>query len=632
MALLQIRELEKYYGAVPLLQGVTFEIHAGEKWGLVGKNGSGKTTLMRIITNQEDYDLGSIAWTQNSQIGYLRQEADFSDELTVYQELRSIFQNLDELQNQLHQLQAAMSEPGIEPDALERLIEEHHQLTELFEQKGGYLVEGRIQGVLRGLGIPKERWADTAATFSGGERTRLGLAKILLSANDILLLDEPTNYLDINSIEWLEQFLQDFKGAVLLISHDRFFLDRVIQGIFEIENCRLTRFKGNYSSYRQQKAALYQAQLKAYDLQQREIARQEKFVRESRSTEKSKRKAHSIEKRLNLMERVERPQTDVTTVKMTFRGIEATGKKVLEVEALSKTFGFRLLLDRINLQLWAGEKVGLIGPNGSGKTTLLKMIMGQEQPDDGQVRFGYEVQPGYFSQFTAESDIEGTPFSQVMAMADLDNTEARTILARFLFRGEDVFKSMADLSGGERRRLGLIRLILSKANFLILDEPTNHLDLDSIEVLEEAISEYPGTVLLVSHDRYFLTQVAQRFLVIDEGTLHQFESYDDYLLWHTSKTNGQSEVEKPKSEAQARREQTKEVQREQKKKQRALEQLEKVIYELEEGKSQLQQRLCDPQISTDYVQTIELSSKLETIETDLAKAYAEWERLQGELA
>ncbi len=632
MALLQVRELDKYYGATPILRDVRFEVYPGEKWGLVGKNGCGKTTLMRIITGQEDYDRGSVFWSPGCQAGYLRQEAEFSDTLSIYDELRGMFRELDELQIKLEDLQRRMSAPDLSADALEALIEEHHQLSEAFAQQGGYQIEGRIQGVLRGLGIPKERWTDRATSFSGGERTRLGLARILLTANDILLLDEPTNYLDIAAIEWLEEFLIAFSGAVLLISHDRFFLDRVVQGILEMQDCRITRYKGNYTAYRQQKEAWQQSQLKAYALQQKEIARQEKMIRESRATEKSKRKAHNLEKRLQQIERIEKPLSEEKTLKMNFGNFEASGKKVLEVETLSKSFGARKLLQTVDFTLYSGEKVGLIGPNGSGKTTLLRMIMGMDEPDQGRIRLGYEVTPGYFSQFTDESDLEGTPFSQVMAMADLDNTEARTILARFLFQGDDVFKAVADLSGGERRRLGLIRLMLSKVNFLILDEPTNHLDLQSIEVFEQALADYPGTVLLVSHDRYFLNRVASRFLLIEDGSLLLFDSYEDYLAWHTKKESGTDETAKPQSEAQIRRAQTKDAQRELKRKQRALEQAETAIATLEAKQAAIVDSLNDPTVSTDYKKSLELSNELSQCETELTRLYEEWERLQTELS
>jgi ATP-binding cassette subfamily F protein 3 len=631
MSLLQIRELDKFYGADPILREVQLEIQAGEKWGLVGKNGCGKTTLMRIITGEEDYDRGSVHWAHNARVSYLRQEADFDPNRSIYEELRGLFGALDELQAKIAAVQGQMSGPDLTEETLAQLVEEHHALLEEFEREGGYQTEGRIQGVLRGLDIPEERWGESAAGFSGGERTRLALARILLTSSDILLLDEPTNYLDIRAIEWLEEFLIGFKGAVLLISHDRFFLDRVVQNIFEIEFHKVQRYRGNYTEYRRQKEARFQSQLKAYELQQKEIAKQERWIRESRATEKSKRRAHSLEKRLAQVERIAKPLQDQRAIKVQFQQGESSGKTVLEVEALSKRFGSKLLLDNAGFRLFAGEKVGLIGPNGAGKTTLLKLILGYESPDQGRIRLGYEVHPGYFSQFTEETALTGTPFSQVMDAADLDNTDARTILARFLFQGEDVFKSVSDLSGGERRRLGLIKLMLSKANFLILDEPTNHLDLDSIEVVERALSEYSGTVLVVSHDRYFLNQVVDRFLAIDRGRLESFESYDDYLKHQSEPSGSFPEPAKPKSEAQSRREQTKELQRELKRRQKSLEQLEASIDSIEAKKQRLTLLLCEPEVAGDYQKSLELSDQLAGCEAELVELYANWEQLQQDL-
>lgn len=486
MPLIQLNNLNKFYGATPILRDISLTIQAGEKWGLVGRNGCGKTTLMKIFTGEEDYDSGEFHLAQNCRIGYLKQEPDFKGDITIYEELRNIFRDLDELQLQINQLQQQMSASGLSPAELSSLIENHHSLTEKFEQLGGYQIEGRIQGVLRGLGFPKERWGDPVRVLSGGERTRVSLAKILLTAPDILFLDEPTNYLDISAIEWLEEFLADFSGAVLLISHDRYFLDHVVKGIYEIEFCKIKRYRGNYTYYREQKEIDLQATIKAFEQQEKELSRLDKFVRESRATEKSKRKAHSIEKRLSKVDRIEKPMVNDKSLKMNFKESVASSRQVIELENISKSFKGKPLFKSVNLTIEAGEKVGLIGPNGAGKTTLLRIIQNQEAPDEGRVRLGYEVYPSFFSQLTTEEELTGTPFSQIMEAADLDNTEARTILGRFLFSGDDVFKSMSDLSGGERRRLGLIKLMLSKANFLILDEPTNHLDLDSIEVMEPA--------------------------------------------------------------------------------------------------------------------------------------------------
>ncbi|HBE78490.1 MAG TPA: hypothetical protein DDW65_12050, partial [Firmicutes bacterium] len=574
MSLIQLNNLNKYYGATPILRNISLTIGAGEKWGLVGKNGCGKTTLMKILTGAEDFDSGEFHIAQNCRPGYLQQEPDFNADLSIYQELRNLFTDLDYLQTKISELQQQMSTPGLKTETLATLIEEHHLLTEEFETKGGYQIEGRIQGILRGLGFSRERWNDSFSVLSGGERTRLALAKILLTTCDILFLDEPTNYLDISAIEWLEEFLTGYQGAVLLISHDRYFLDRVVNGIYEIEFCKIKRYRGNYTFYREQKELDLQATQKAFQEQEKELARLDKFVRESRATEKSKRKAHSIEKRLSQVERIEKPLVNQKSLKIAFKETTASSRQVLELENISKSFGGNTLFSGVNLRIESGEKVGLIGPNGSGKTTLLRIIQGLEQPDSGRVRLGYEVYPSYFSQLTAEQDMSGTPFSQIMDAADLDNTEARTILGRFLFSGDDVFKSMTDLSGGERRRLGLIKLMLSKANFLILDEPTNHLDLDSIEVMEEALSEYSGTLFIVSHDRSFLNGVVDRCVAIIGQTLMPFASYQEYAEWSKTSDDSSKESFKPKSTAQIQREQNKEAQRDLKRKQKNLVQLE----------------------------------------------------------
>jgi ATPase components of ABC transporters with duplicated ATPase domains len=632
MPIIQLTNLNKYYGATPILRDIDLTIGAGEKWGLVGRNGCGKTTLMRILTGEEDYDSGEVHRAQNCRSGYLKQEPDFKTGVTIYEELRNIFEDLDRLQAQIDGLQQKMSEPGLTGSGLDELIEEHHLLSEQYEQKGGYQIEGRIQGVLRGLGFAKERWSDQITVLSGGERTRLALAKILLATQDILLLDEPTNYLDISAIEWLEEFLAGFPGAVLVISHDRYFLDHVVSGIYEIEFCRIKRYRGNYTYYRQQKELDMQATMKAFEQQEKELSRLEKFVRESRATEKGKRKAHSIEKRLSQVERMEKPASDQRSLKINFKEPVVSSRQVLELEDVSKSYSGKSLFTGVDLRIEAGEKVALIGPNGAGKTTLLRIIQSLEQPDRGRVRLGYEVHPSYFSQLTLGEELSGTPFSQIMETADLDNTEARTILGRFLFSGDDVFKSMSDLSGGERRRLGLIKLMLSKANFLILDEPTNHLDLDSIEVMEDALAGYNGTVLIVSHDRSFLQAVVDRYVALIDNRLQSFTSYQEYVEFNKQLNEaGSKDATKEESAAQLYRKQSKEAQRDLKRKQRNLDQIEANIENMEQRKNELLLLLNDFEVQTDYKKSMEYGQELTDVETKLAQLYEQWEELQEQM-
>ncbi len=632
MSLIQVNNLDKFFGAEPILRSMDLEIHPGEKWGLVGRNGCGKTTLLKILAGKEDYDRGEIRIAQNCRIGYLEQEPEFKADISIYQELRNLFRDLDQLHEEVEQARQRMSDHSLSQDQLDHLVEEHYHLSQEYEQKGGFLIEGRIQGVLRGLGFPKERWMDSAVVLSGGERTRLALAKILLASYDLLLLDEPTNYLDMAAIEWLEDYLKvQFKGATLIISHDRFFLDCVVQGIFELNSGSVKRYRGNYTDYRNQKELNLQAQAKAYQIQQKILQKQEKFIREAGASEKSKRKAHSVEKRLQKIERIDKPSAEQKSIKVTFKAHDASGREVLLLEGVSKRFDSKVIFQDINLRVEYGDRVGLIGPNGAGKTTLIKMILGMETPDTGNLRLGYEVYPGYFPQNADDSGLSGTPFEMVMDMADLDNTEARTILGRFLFSGDDVFKNVSDLSGGERRRLNLIKLMLSKSNLLILDEPTNHLDLESIEAIEKALVDFDGTILVVSHDRYFLNKVVNRYLAVLDQNLIPFDSYQDYLNANHSQTK-QETVVKPKNQAQTRREQNKELQRELKRKQRRLEQTETEISQLESDKTELSNLLSDPLVFADYNKSLTLSNELSKIETKLTEAYRIWEELSLELS
>jgi ATP-binding cassette subfamily F protein 3 len=626
MALLQVRDLDKFYGADPVLREVDFAIHTGEKWGLVGRNGCGKTTLLKILAGELDYDQGTIHWARNCRIGYLRQDPQFHEELSIYQELRALFGELDRLHDRLNEVQSQMDKGRDNPVELQRLIEEHHNLQEEYERRGGYQIEGRIQGVLRGLGIARERWDDSASRFSGGERTRLALAQLLLAENDLLLLDEPTNYLDIAAVEWLERYLAEYRGALLVISHDRFFLDRVANHILEIETHRVRRYRGNYSNYRSQKGRDGDTALKAYEIQQREIARQEKFIREAAA--EIKRRAHSLEKRLERTERLERPVTAEKHIKMRFPMHHPSARLVMEVEDLSKRYGAQTIFDKVSFRLEAGEKVALIGANGAGKTTLLRLILGLETPERGRIRLGYEVYPDYFAQIDLAENFDGTPFSQVQTVADLDNTETRTLLGRFLFRGDEAFKAVADLSGGERRRLGLLKLVLSGANLLILDEPTNHLDLQAIEVLEEALLEYPGTIFFVSHDRYFLNRVASRFLTLDGTKILPFPDYQAYFDWRArERETGGAEGIRPKSEAQAHREAGKESQRTSRRRQKEIAALEAEIATAEVRRDELEFMVNDPAIHADYKKCDEVARELEETGRRLEEYYRRWEAL-----
>jgi ATP-binding cassette subfamily F protein 3 len=427
-------------------------------------------------------------------------------------------------------------------------------------------------------------------------------------------------------VEWLERYLAEYRGALLVISHDRFFLDRVVKHILEIEAHRVRRYRGNYSNYRSQKGRDGDAALKAYEIQQREIARQEKFIREAAA--EIKRRAHSLEKRLERTERLERPVAAEKRIKMRFPMHHPSARLAMEVEDLSKRYGTQMIFDKVSFRLEAGEKVALIGANGAGKTTLLRLILGLEAPERGRIRLGYEVYPGYFAQIDLAENLDGTPFSQVQTVADLDNTETRTLLGRFLFRGDEAFKAVADLSGGERRRLGLLKLMLSGANLLILDEPTNHLDLQAIEVLEEALLEYPGTIFFVSHDRYFLNRVASRFLTLDGTKLLPFPDYQAYFDWRArERETGGAEGTRPKSEAQAHREASKENQRTSRRRQKEITALEAEIATAEARRDELEFMVNDPAIHADYKKCDEVARELEETGRRLEGFYRSWEAL-----
>ncbi len=631
--LLQISNLAKYYGANPVLVNTDLTIQPGEKWALVGRNGSGKSTLLKIMTNREEADQGMIAWAQKARIGFVEQNPIFNSQKTIYQELRALFAELDNCQARLTELQAKMSQPGLDTAVLETYLEESQRLNDFYEKNDGYQIESRIQGVLRGLGIPQSRWQEAADELSGGEKTRLALARLLLNKHDILLLDEPTNHLDIQGIEWLEAYLVNYPGAVLLISHDRIFLDKIVTGIYEIESGKIKKYKGNYSAYRKQKEAYLEAAQKAYGEQEKEVARLEKFVRESRATEKAKRKAHSIEKRLAQINRVAKVKPDTKGMKIQFQTTSSLSRDVLELESVSKSYAAKVLLKQANISLKSGQKIGLVGPNGSGKTTLLEMILGRVSPDQGLVRFGAEVYPGYFSQIETADELTETPFDQIMNVADLTNTEARTLLGRFLFSGDDVFKQVRDLSGGEKKRLGLLKLMLSKTNLLILDEPTNHLDLLSIEVLEKALQEYQGTVLMVSHDRYFLQQIVDSYWGLNDGQLKILANYHEYLFWQNTQNN-EADPKKQlseKTDSRLSREQAKEFQRELKRKKRKLNDLEADINTTEARKTEILELLNQEEVFTDYQKSLQLSEELPLLEEKLKKNYQNWEVLWHEL-
>ncbi len=536
MSILNVTNLGKSYGTDLLFQDVNFSIAAGQKMGLVGRNGCGKTTLLRILMGQELADTGKAALAAGRSLGYLRQEAPVHPEHTIWEEIETVFAPLRACEAEMQRWEEAMSAAETD-DALETAMEEYGHAREAFEAAGGYRPDTDVPMTLERLGITEADYPKKVGACSGGEQTRLALAKIVLARPDLLILDEPTNHLDIAATEWLEGFLKNYEGAVLLVSHDRYFLDAVADTIADVEQQRLTTYKGNYSHFRRQKEERMARQQDQYDIQQAEIARLEAVIKKNMGGDSVQSKLRSrMETRIERMDKVERVFKDTTTVRALFDADAAgrIGRDVLRSEELTKTFGDRTLFHNLSFLVERGDRVGLVGPNGAGKTTLVKMILGMEQPTRGSVGLGHNARVSYFSQHAADSlrpDL--SVIDSIHDIADMTETEARNYLARFLFTGDDVFKSVGMLSGGEKNKLALARMILEPCNLLILDEPTNHLDIASCEALTEMLSRYEGTLLLVSHDRYLLNATTTKTLALD-GHTHGTLFEGPYAAWRES--------------------------------------------------------------------------------------------------
>jgi len=529
MSLLVVTNLEKSFGGDTILSGVSFRLAWRQKLGLVGRNGSGKTTLLRLLTGQQAPDKGSIAYARGIRAGYLRQEDAVAPDKTVLQEAEAAFAHVLEMERRLREVEHEMA-AATEKD-LERVMEEYSILHDRFEAMGGYDNLRDIPAVLKKLGFGPNDLHKLCGRLSGGEKTRLAIARLLLSGPDILFLDEPTNHLDIEATEWLEGFLRDFGGALVLVSHDRYFLDRVVTTIAEIENTHLTLYHGNFSSFWTQKQANRQRQAELYAREQREIARLNEFFEKWKNTPSKRSQAVM---RLRWAERIranatEKPPPPGKTAKLGIKPTQTSGNEVVILDGVSKRFGSRLLFEDVTALIRRGERVGIVGPNGAGKSTLIKILLGRETPTSGMARLGASVTVGYFAQDTSDLDLEATALENMLDVAEMSTTEARTHLGRFLFTGDDVFRPTRLLSGGEKNKLVLAQLTYLRPNLLILDEPTNHLDLDSREALASMLRQYDGTLLLISHDRYLLDQVTNRTLEIADGQATFFDGpYGEY--------------------------------------------------------------------------------------------------------
>ena len=531
MILISVQDIEKSFGAHQVLRGVSFSLQKGEKMGLVGVNGCGKTTLMRIITGEMEADGGQIHKNKDLRIGYLAQVDDIVLTDTVWGALLRVFEPVIAMEKRLHELEKQMEQDN-DPDTALRLTETYQRLLEKFNEAEGYAYEGEMLGVLNGLGLKPEMHQRQVSTLSGGERTRLSLARLLLRKPDIILMDEPTNHLDLEAIEWLQDYLKEYKGSLLLISHDRYFMDQVCTTMGELLGGRMIKFSGNYTEYMRKRTADFENRMKAYNLQQKEIQREQAIIERYRSfnREKSIKAAESRQRRLDKVERLEKPMEE-QHVRFSFDVRRRSGEEALEVKGLAKTFEGEKVFENISFKLRTGDRVALIGPNGVGKSTLFKILTHHLTPDKGSVRFGANIDVGYYDQHQQELNPSNTVLDEVWnSFPAMEQSKIRGALGLFLFSGDDVFDTIGSLSGGERGRVALTKLMLRKDNLLLLDEPTNHLDMDSREVMEDALQDFPGTILAISHDRYFINRFADRVMVMsDNGVTEYLGNFDDYV-------------------------------------------------------------------------------------------------------
>ena len=640
--ILSCQNISKAFVENQVLKNVSFHIEDHEKAAIVGINGAGKTTLLRIIVGEMTPDDGQVVLARDKTLGYLAQNSTVDTSHTIYEELLSVKADLLRLEEKIRECENNMKHA--EGDALEDLMKQYTSLTHAFETGGGYLYRSELVGVLKGLGFTEDEFSKPVATLSGGQKTRVALGRLLLQNPDLIILDEPTNHLDMNSIAWLETYLLNYKGAVLIVSHDRYFLDRIAGKVIEIDQSKATTFMGNYSDYAVKKEQLRVAARNAYMNQQREIKHQEEVIEKLKSfnREKSIKRAESREKMLDKIEVIEKPSEVRTDMKLTLTPRILSGNDVLTVEHLAKSFDSHKLFTDVNFEIKRGEHVAIIGDNGSGKTTLLKILNGLVPADQGTFRLGSNVEIGYYDQEHHVLHSDKTLFEEISDdYPYLNNTQIRNVLAAFLFTGEDVFKRISDLSGGERGRVSLAKLVLSNANFLILDEPTNHLDIMSKEILEDALNGYEGTILYVSHDRYFINRTAHRILDLTEGQFVNYVGNYDYYLEKHDTVMAAIEASVPQSadadntvaakvaesEVKLDWKAQKEEQARLRKKENDLKKCEEQIARLEARVSEIDTEMSDPAIGTQVAKLQELSKEQAACQKQLEKLYEQWEEL-----
>ncbi|MGM8272416.1 ABC-F family ATP-binding cassette domain-containing protein [Clostridium perfringens] len=641
MIILSCRHLTKSFGIDEILRDVTFNINEGDKVGLIGPNGEGKSTLFKILTKQLDYDSGELFLDKNKTLGYLSQNLSLDSENTIYDEMLSVFSSLTELEDKIKTLEEKLNEPydASKEEYHNKLIKDYTLSQELYENRGGYTFRGEISRVLKGLGFLEEDFNNQIINLSGGQKTRLALCKLLLRKPDLLLLDEPTNHLDLEAIEWLEEYLNGYKGTVFVISHDRFFLDSVTNTTFELIGGKINCYNASYTKFLELRKKDIEARLKAYNLQQAEIKRQEEIIEKFRSfnREKSVRAAESRQKALDKMDRLEAPEVIKEASKISFETLVKSGNDVLHIENLKKSYD-SLLFENVNLDLKRGEKVALIGENGRGKTTLFKIIMGMLKQDSGSVSLGKNVFTGYYDQEQSNLNLHKTIIDEVWDdFPNLTTTEVRNYLASFLFTGDDVFKEISLLSGGEKCKINLLKLMLSKANLLLLDEPTNHLDIMSREALEDAILSYDGTLIVISHDRYFLNKVINKIVELQENGLKTYLGNYNYYMDKKANPNRYEDIDeeinqgKTKTQIKEERKKKKSAEKSARALRAQLREVEKLIPQKEEELEKLQGMLCTEEVYSNPEESVRVNKEINSVQEEIDSLYATWEELSESL-
>ncbi|WP_195695586.1 ABC-F family ATP-binding cassette domain-containing protein [Priestia megaterium] len=639
MIILQLNGITKYYGAEPILSNIKLEVQSKDRIALVGRNGAGKSTLLKIIAEQLSYDSGEIIKPKGVSIDYMGQDTVLESTLSIWEEMMTVFAPLKKMEKELRTLETKMGDPDIFNDSVqyEKLTKEYDQLQVTFKDLGGYQYEADTRSILHGFRFSNFDYSTPISSLSGGQKTRLALAKLLLTKPDLLILDEPTNHLDIETLAWLEQFLQGYEGAILIVSHDRYFLDKVVNQVYEVTQKTTVKYTGNYSKYLVQKAERYEKELRQYEKQQDEVAKLNDFIQRNIARASTTKRAQSRRKQLDRMELINRPNEGEKSASFSFEIERQSGNEVLNLEDVSIGYDeHKYIVQQANLRIKKGESLALVGPNGVGKSTLLKGIVDKLSFKTGTISFGSNVMVGYYDQEQANLTSNKTVLNELWdEYPSKPEKEIRTALGNFLFSGDDVLKIVSTLSGGEKARLALAKLMLQKANFLILDEPTNHLDLDSKQVLENALIDYPGTLLFVSHDRYFINRIANKIAELSPEGVEEFLGDYDYYVEKKAEIEEIKELENIKANEERTvkvdkqsYKQDKEQKKLMRQRTRRIEEIETEVNKLEAAQAENEELLCDPEIYQNHEEVSRLNGENEKISSQLSTLMEEWEELQ----